>query len=419
MVRKSPECFPTAPPTTPSYDCTGRNRVETSAQLVGDLRQLCQLGVGIVVGGLLVRVANDTHLVQLIAFHILEQGGEGVPAAVGYQPGQAGGLQCRIVDIIAEGLVGDPAAGGGEEILFVQDGKALHYGQDRRRDGNDTVAAGLRFGSTDNIPDGTAVRQLLALQIFHPDGQELIESQAGIAEAQHIVQTGHLPALIQHNLQLFFGERLPGISGVAGDPQEGCIVAVDQVILHGVVVEQRGQRPHLLPGAFAQWAVVNALLQSFGLDVCERNVVQRLKMLVGGLVAVQGVVGHQIAVSSKPAVIQCHEGDIRRQNGGRSRQLWQICPSISRGFKTTFTYSDTLFCAVLPEAPAHRLFAIPAFSAFEYRSHAIGVGAAFFLFRGNCLLFAAGGAEGSSRRECCPAFRAGCHFFLAFPGGVC
>ena len=157
MVRKSPECFPTTPPTTPSYDCTGRNRVETSAQLVGDLRQLCQLGVGIVVGGLLVRVANDTHLVQLIAFHILEQGGEGVPAAVGYQPGQAGGLQCRIVDIIAEGLVGDPAAGGGEEILFVQDGKALYYGQDCRRDGNDTVAIGLRFGSTDNIPYGAAV----------------------------------------------------------------------------------------------------------------------------------------------------------------------------------------------------------------------------------------------------------------------
>ena len=109
------------------------------------------------VGGLLVRVANDAHLVQLIAFHILEQGGEGVPAAVGHQPGKAGGLQCRIVDIIAEGLVGDPATGGGEEILFVQDGEALHHGQDRRHDGNDTVAIGLRFGSIDNIPYGAAV----------------------------------------------------------------------------------------------------------------------------------------------------------------------------------------------------------------------------------------------------------------------
>ena len=54
-------------------------------------------------------------------------------------------------------LVCDPAAGGGEEILFVQDGKALHHGQERRRDGNDTVTAGLRFGSTDNIPYGAAV----------------------------------------------------------------------------------------------------------------------------------------------------------------------------------------------------------------------------------------------------------------------
>ena len=157
MVRKSPECFPTTPPTTPSYDCAGRNRVEVSAQLVGDLRQLSQLGVGIVVGGLLVRVADDAHLVQLIAFHILEQCGEGVPAAVGHQPGKAGGLQCRIVDIIAEGLVGDPAAGGGEEILFVQDRKALHHGQDRRRDGDHAVSTGLRFGSTDNIPYGVAV----------------------------------------------------------------------------------------------------------------------------------------------------------------------------------------------------------------------------------------------------------------------
>lgn len=109
------------------------------------------------VGGLLVRVANDAHLVQFIAFHILEQGGEGVPAAVGYQPGQTGGLQCGIVGFIAEGLVRDPAAGGGEEILFVQDGEALHHCQDRRRDGDDTVATGLRFGSTDNIPDGAAV----------------------------------------------------------------------------------------------------------------------------------------------------------------------------------------------------------------------------------------------------------------------
>lgn len=86
MVRKSPECFPTTPSTTPSYDCAGRNRVEASAQLVGD-----------------------------------------------------------------------PAAGGGEEILFVQDRKALHHGQDRRCDGDHAVSTGLRFGSTDNIPYGAAV----------------------------------------------------------------------------------------------------------------------------------------------------------------------------------------------------------------------------------------------------------------------
>ena len=86
MVRKSPECFPTTPPTTPSYDCAGRNRVEASAQLVGD-----------------------------------------------------------------------PATGGGEEVFFMQNGEALHHCQDRRRDGDDTVATGLRFGSTDNIPDGAAV----------------------------------------------------------------------------------------------------------------------------------------------------------------------------------------------------------------------------------------------------------------------
>ena len=84
-VRKSPECFPTTPSTTPSYDCVGRNRVEISAQLVSDLRQLCQLGVGIAVGGLFVRMANDTHLVQLVAFHIFEQRGESVPAAVGQE----------------------------------------------------------------------------------------------------------------------------------------------------------------------------------------------------------------------------------------------------------------------------------------------------------------------------------------------